>query len=200
MVDTSNAAGGNIDFNEVVRRRHMVRGFETRPIDADTLDRILASSLRGPSAGFTQGFDLLVLQGGRETGRFWAATPASDTGRDRWPNISNAPVIVVFLSDEGAYTRRFAEPDKASGPGVPWWLVDTSFAAMIMLLSVVDAHLGAIFLRVNDPDAVAHEFDIPPGHDPVGAIAIGHPRDNRPSASAARRRRPFDEVVHRGRW
>jgi hypothetical protein len=36
---------------------------------------------------------------------------------------------------------------------------------------------------------------------PVGAIAIGHPHvDDRLSTSVARGRRPFDQVVHHGKW
>src|SRR5437870_73324 len=103
----------------------MVRDFEDRPIDAELVERIVANSLRGPSAGFTQGFDLLVLQGGLQTDRFWAASAAEDPSRQRWAGILNAPVIVVFLSDEGAYRRRFGEPDKGSQLEVPWWTVDT---------------------------------------------------------------------------
>lgn len=178
----------------------MVRDFEVRPIEAGVVDRILASSLCCPSAGFTQGYDLLVLEGTEETGRFWTASGSADTSRQRWPGIRNAPVLVVPFSDEAAYRRRFAEPDKTAELSVPWWLVDTAFSTMILLLAVVDADLGAIFFRVNDPVRVRREFGVPDGHDPIGAIAIGYPNDARPSASAARRRRPFDDMVHRGRW
>jgi nitroreductase len=189
-----------IEFNDVVRRRRMVREFKDRTIEPETVERILAKSLRGPSAGFTQGFDLLVLEGDEQTGRFWGASVAGDGSRSRWSGIQNAPVVVVFFADEGAYRRRFGEPDKTSGLDVPWWMVDTAFAAMIMLLSAVDAGLGAVFFRVNDAEAVRREFGVPPEHLPIGAIALGHPRDPRPSHSVARGRRSFDEVVRRGRW
>lgn len=51
----------------------MVRNFAPRPLPPETMERILANTGRGPSAGFTQGVDLLVLEGPEHTGRFWAA-------------------------------------------------------------------------------------------------------------------------------
>jgi nitroreductase len=190
----------DIEFNDVIRRRRMVREFDDRPIEPQVLERILVNSLRGPSAGFAQGFDLLVLHGSHETARFWSASAAGDDSRERWPGILRAPVIVVPFSDEGVYRRRFAAADKVSRLDVPWWVVDTAFVTLALLLGVVDAHLGAIFFRVNDPAGVRREFGVPDGHEPIGAIAIGHPHHDRPSHSVQLGRRPFDEVVHRGNW
>lgn len=200
MVDTPDFEEVDIEFEDVVRHRRMVRNFDVRRIEPSVVERIIANSLRAPSAGFTQGFDLLVLEGPDETARFWGASEANDASRQRWPGITNAPLIVVLFPDHDMYRRRFSAPDKTAEFEVPWWLVDTSFAAMIMLLSAVDAGLGAIFFRVNHPSGVREEFGVPKGHEPLGAIAMGHARDDRPSRSAARGRRPAEEMVHRGDW
>jgi nitroreductase len=178
----------------------MVRDFDVRPIEADVVERILTNSLRGPSAGFAQGLDLLVLQGADQTARFWAATKADGDSRERWSGIANAPVVLVLFPDEEAYRQRFGAPDKTAQLDVPWWLVDAAFAAMILLQSAVDAGLGAIFFRVNDPAGVRKEFGVPEGRDPIGAVAIGHARDDRPSRSVARGRRRPEDMVHRGDW
>ncbi len=178
----------------------MVRDFDDRPLDATVVERILANSRRGPSAGFAQGFDLLVLQGPSQVARFWKASEANGASRRRWPGITNAPLVVVLFPDEHAYQRRFSAPDKTAGLEVPWWIVDTSFAAMLLLQSAVDAELGALFFRVNDPEGVRREFGVSEGRDPLGAVAIGHTRESRPSLSVARGRREFDEMVHRGDW
>jgi nitroreductase len=50
-----------VEFQDVVRRRHMVREFTTEPVPQASLDRILANAVRGPSAGFSQGQAFLVL-------------------------------------------------------------------------------------------------------------------------------------------
>ena len=44
-----------MDFQDVVRRRRMVRSYTTEPVDPAVLDRILTNATRAPSAGFSQG-------------------------------------------------------------------------------------------------------------------------------------------------
>ena len=63
-----------MEFQDVVRRRRMVRNFESRPVPPDIVDRILANALHAPSAGFTQGWAFLVLEGREHTERFWNTT------------------------------------------------------------------------------------------------------------------------------
>ncbi|NUO59642.1 MAG: nitroreductase family protein, partial [Hamadaea sp.] len=50
-----------MEFADVVRRRRMVRQFEDRPLAPEVVERILATALRAPSAGFAQGWEFLVL-------------------------------------------------------------------------------------------------------------------------------------------
>jgi nitroreductase len=65
-----------VEFREVVQRRHMVRTFTSDPVPAETLDRILANAVRGPSAGFSQGQSLLVLTG-EDLPKFWEIAGAA---------------------------------------------------------------------------------------------------------------------------
>ncbi len=186
----------------------MVRDFEDRHIPPDVVERLLKSALRAPSAGFTQGFDLLVLQGPEQTGRFWLSSAPPDGGRARarWPGVLRAPLLIVALSCEAAYRARYAEPDKARSVlgdepwPVPWWHVDAAFASLLVLLAAVDEGLGALFFGVSDPSGLRAEFAIPDSYSPVGAMAVGYSRVDRRSKSLNRGRRPPDEVVHRGSW
>jgi nitroreductase len=200
-----------MEFQDVVRRRRMVRSFAPEPIPGDVLERILANALHAPSAGFTQGFAFLVLEGPEETGRFWDATfpDRARRARFRYPKLFDAPVIVVPLSSEQAYVDRYAEPDKgvtdrrASFWPVPYWHVDTGFATMLMLLTAVDAGLGALFFGIfpEHMTAFREAFAVPTDLTPIGAVALGVPaRDDPPSPSLRRGRKPLDAVVHRGMW
>ena len=199
-----------MEFQEVVRRRRMVRAFDGRPVPPAVLDRILANAVRAPSAGFTQGWAFLVLEGAEETGRFWDVTfpPGGARAAFRWQGLFRAPVIVVPLSSEDAYLDRYAEPDKGVTERrrdfwpVPYWHVDTGFAALLMLLTAVDAGLGALFFGIfpEHLEAFRSAFGVPPAYTPVGAIALGWPAPDEPSPSLRRGRRPVEEVVHRGRW
>jgi nitroreductase len=197
-----------VEFQDAIRRRRMVRNFSDRPVPGDVLDRILDHARRAPSAGFTQGFRFLVLEGAEQVQGFWDATfPPEERGRFRWQGLFRAPVIVVPCADKDAYLDRYAEPDKgwtdrdeARWP-VPYWQVDTAFATMSILLSAVDAGLGALFFGIFDGlPALRATFGIPEHITPIGAVALGWPEPDEPSPSLARGRRPLGEVVHRGRW
>jgi nitroreductase len=192
-----------MEFAEMLQKRRMVRSFDDRQVDSDVVERILAAGLRGPSAGFTQGVDLVALAGPDQTATYWDATlPIPERAGFPWPGLLRAPLLVVVVSSETAYRRRYAEPDKGTdGFDVPWWHVDAAFAALLLQLAALDAGLGALFFQAHRPDALRHALGIPPEHAPVGTVAIGHPAPDRASTSIVTRpRRPAAEVVHRGRW
>ncbi|MCA1691077.1 MAG: nitroreductase family protein [Acidimicrobiales bacterium] len=196
-----------MEFEAVLRRRRMVRNFDDRSIPREIVDRLVANGLRGPSAGFTQGVHLLVLNGPDQTGRYWdVSLPVGEREGFRWPGLLRAPLLVLAFADRQAYLDRYAEPDKGwvdRDPErwrVPYWHVDAGFASLLVLLTAVDAGLGALFFGVFRPEAVRAEFGVPERYDPTGAIAVGYPRPDEPSPSLARGHRPPGEVVHRGGW
>jgi len=204
-----------MEFSDVLRNRHMVRSFEDRALDPGVAGRILAAGLRGPSAGFTQAVDLVAMDSPAGTARYWDATlPLPARPAFPWPGLFHAPLLVVVLSSEVAYRRRYAEPDKSAptGPGgafdvaedafdVPWWHVDAAFAALLIHLAAIDAGLGSVFFRTHRPDDLRTALGIPATHAPVGTVAVGHARTGRVSTSVAMRtRRPVADRIHRGRW
>ncbi len=189
----------------------MVRAFDGRPVAPEVLDRVLDAARRGPSAGFTQGLDLLVLNGSGQTERYWdLAFPDPDArARFRWQGLLAAPVLVVMLTSPAAYSERYAEADKSqragtgSGPAawsVPWWWVDGGMAAMLALLAAADEGLGALLFTLEHADAVLPGFGVPSDRQGLATIALGHPAPDQPGRSAGRHRRRFEEIVHRGQW
>lgn len=199
-----------MDVAEALRRRRMVRNFTSEPIADDILERVLRAAGRAPSAGNTQGTDLLVLEGPDQTARYWDATLAPERRAGfRWPGLLRAPVLVIPCVEAGAYVARYAEPDKAGtglGAGtdrwaVPYWHVDGGMAVMALLLAALDEGLGALFFGIFDHEpAVRAAFGLPVGIQPLGTIALGHPAPDEPGRSADRPRRSAADVVHRGTW
>ena len=196
----------------MIGRRRMTRSFSVEPVPVTLLDRVLEGALRAPSAGNSQGWDGVVLEGPEQTEAFWLATTTPDWRQRarRWPALRRAPVVVAMFAHPGAYLSRYGEPDKAtSGLGsdlgawpVPYWYVDAGFGALLLLLGATDAGLGACFLgNFRGEDELRHALGVPPDRRYLGAVLIGHPAgDDAPSSSAARPARPFDEVYHRGGW
>lgn len=194
-----------MEFEEVVRKRRMVRNFDARPISEDARDRILANAVRAPSAGFTQGWAFLVLEDPADRTRFWNLAWPEQERTGPHTGIIRAPLVIVPLASRAAYLTRYAESDKA-GPDqdpdrwpVPYWDVDTGFASMLMLLTAVDEGLGALFFRLRGQD-LGRDFGVPPEYHPIGALAIGHPAPDTPSPSLRRGRKPVQTVTHFGRW
>jgi nitroreductase len=194
-----------MELHEAIRRRRMVRAFERRPIDPAVLDRVLDAARRAPSAGNSQGLELLVID---DPEAYWAMTFPGDRAGFRWQGLFDAPVLIVPVVDPEAYARRYAEPDKvATGLGhvdawsVPYWWVDGGMGVQNLLLAAVDAGLGALLFGLFEHEpAVLAAYGVPAGHRALGVVALGHPAPDEPGRSAARPRRPAEEAVHRGRW
>lgn len=190
----------------------MCRSFRPDAVEPELLDRVVELASRAPSAGKTQGWHLVVLEG-VETDRFWRhAFPEDRRAGFRWQGLFDAPVIALAFADAEAYVRRYGERDKRAtglGEGVgswptPYWTVDASMAVMTLLLAAEDEGLGALFFAVfHGADEVRRELSVPDGLQLLGAIALGWPGDDAAvgtGRSAARPRRSPQEIIHRGGW
>jgi nitroreductase len=190
----------------------MVRHYDERPMDPDVIDRVVAAGLRAPSAGFSQGYAVLLLTEPKDRERFWAVTRTDQETASWTPEtragVMRAPVLAVTLSCKRAYLDRYAREDKgwtdrdeARWP-VPYWHVDTGMVALLMLLKAVDEGLGALFIGMA-PEVIPGfrtEFGVPDDHDVVGVVCFGHEAADAPARDLRSRRLPVDQVVHRGSW
>ncbi len=201
-----------MDFQDVLRRRRMVRHFSADPVEPESLERILRAALRAPSAGYSQGHELLVLTDSTDRARFWASQPPRLGGGGWDPQvraaIERAPAVVVALASKDIYLERYARADKGwvdrdeSRWPVPYWYVDTGFLCLLMLLAAIDEGLGALLFGLIPPciPNLRAVFDIPDSYDPVGVVAIGHEDPSAPRRDLRSRRRSPAEIIHRGRW
>jgi nitroreductase len=107
------------------------------------------------------------------------------------------------------YLDRYAEPDKgwtdrdeARWP-VPFWHIDTGMATLLILQTVVDQGLGALYFGIMPEDVPRFRelYGVPEDHEPIGAVAIGYSDEPEQSGSPRKRgRRDTEEVIHHGRW
>lgn len=194
----------------------MVRAFTGEPLAAGTAERLLRAANRAPSAGFSQGYAFLVLEGKDQCAPLWellceqvaAEDTAGDDDQAYLAAVSTAPLVIVPLASKDVYLSRYAQPDKgwtdrdeARWP-VPYWYIDTGFTALLILLAVVDEGLGAVFSGPPEIADFRARFGIPAEWTPIGFVAVGHPdpaADPVPPARASDRK-SLDALVHRGRW
>jgi nitroreductase len=201
------------EFADVVRSRRMTRSFKADPLPDGMLEQFVDLANRAPSAGKTQGWHLVALEGD-QTARFWDITlPPMRRGRFKWQGLLEAPVILLPFADAKAYVDRYSEQDKsATGLGVgteawpaPYWTIDTAMSIMILLLAAEDAGIGALFFGVFKGERELRQaLGVPHGLELLGALALGYPADPAKSegygTSADRPGRPPELVIHRGGW
>ena len=191
----------------------MTRSFDARPVSLNILHRIVSLASRAPSAGKTQGWHLIVLQG-VETAKFWDCTlPPDRRSTFRWQGLLQAPVIALAFSDPQAYVDRYREPDKSAsglGQGVdawptPYWTIDAAMALNTLLLAAHDEGLGALLFAVFQGEgALRLSLGIPDHLQLLGAVALGWPDATEDltakGRSATRTRRQPTEIIHLGGW
>ena len=205
----------DMEFSEVVRRRRMVRSYQSgRPVERTLITHLLELAIRAPSAGFSQGWHFLVLDSPYEISQFWDATASAVVGSegaappDRWlVGMRSAPALILALSDKQAYLDRYAEPDKGwvdrseSRWPAPYWDIDTGMASLLVLLGATDRGLSSCWFGVppEAAGAIRATFGIPQRLGFVGVISLGYGAPDRRSPSLKRGRRPVGEVVSWGR-
>jgi nitroreductase len=196
-----------MEFEDVLRRRRMVRNYRDQPVDKAVIEAIVRAGKRAPSAGYSQGQYFVVVTDA-PTRRNIAALANEgeyvEMGFDPW--ISSAPVHIVVCVSEGDYHRRYQEPDKLDEHGneiewpVPYWWIDAGAALMLILMAAVDQGLAAGFFGIHRMSGLNRLLSIPQEVSPIGVVTIGHPAPDRPSSSIRNRRKPMERVVHWERW
>jgi len=198
-----------VELKEVIRTRRMVRRYAQDPVADEVLDRILWAGRRAPSAGFSQGLDLVVLRGPDQLERLWKVILPPDHVE---PQLREGPtVVILIIPDVQAYLDRYSLPDKAAAGKqtaeswpVPYWDLDAAMSVMLMLLTAEDEGLGAIFTGIfaNEREML-DSLGVPANRRPIGLLGLGHVHSDGPgnpgSAKVIPKRKPSD-VIHWGRW
>jgi FMN reductase [NAD(P)H] len=198
-----------VEFRDLLKQRRMVRHYLPEPIPRETLERIVATVRRAPSAGFSQGHRLVVVTDAgrrRELARLAGEGEYVAMGLEPW--ISAAPVHVLVGVREESYHERYRKPDKLRdgeeiGWPVPYWYVDAGAAFMLLQLAALAEGLatGVFGVLPEDVPAVKALLDVPDDVHFVCVVTIGRPapdpRESERVSRLSQRRLPLDELV---RW
>lgn len=198
-----------MEFQDVLRRRRMVRHFADEPVGRDVLERIAASAQRAPSAGFSQGQRLVVItepSTRRQIALLCGEEDMAEAGYDPW--ISQAPALFIPCVSEAVYHARYRESDKMEPGGaeidwpVPYWWMDVGCTVMLVLLAAVDEGLAAGFAGADADGYVAMRamLGIPQDFSPVGVIPVGRPLPDKRSPSLKRGWVPNPDFARWERW
>ena len=201
-----------MELRDVIRTRRMVHRFDRqRSIPPELLEQVLESALHAPSAGFSQGVALVVLDQPDQLENFWRKTvPPSQSEHLEEQLAIGPPVVVLALANKQIYLNRYSEPDKADAKmqkaeawPAPYWDIDCGMSVMLMLLTAVDLGLGGWFFGIAYGEGeLMNDLGVPTDYKPIGAIGLGYKAadDVKAGSSVTRKRRTMVEIEHRGRW
>jgi nitroreductase len=198
-----------MDFYAFLEQRRMVRHYTGERVPRDVLERIAGTVRRAPSAGFSQGQRLLVVD---DPGLL--ASLAEEEQRDETePWFPTAAAHVLVLTREQDYHDRYTRQDKLDATGgteiewpVPYWHVDAGAALMLVLLAAIEEGLaaGVYGIPLEDQTRIRELLRIPDELAIVAGVTLGHgapdPEWSKVTSRATQRRRAVDELVHWNTW
>ncbi|MCF7550628.1 nitroreductase family protein [Pseudonocardia sp. WMMC193] len=167
---------------DAIRARRNVRSYTSEPVAPEHLDRILEAGWRAPSASNRQHWDFVLVTDPaqlRELATVWRGAR----------HIADAPAAIALVVPEPADDRTRVVDQ-----------YDLGQATFAILLAAADLGLGTGHSSVGEQDKARAILGVPDTHEVSYLIGVGHPADRPLRPLAKPDRRPFDEVVHRGRW
>jgi nitroreductase len=167
---------------DAITSRRNVRAFEERPISEEDLDRILEAGRRAPSSRNWQPWDFVVVTDRAQLEEL------SGVWRGGGHIAQSAATVVVVLPE-------FDDADRSQRAAF-----DVGQASVQMMIAAADLGIGSGHSAVGDQAAARRILGLPEDRSAYIMIDFGYPAD-RPLRPIRRPdRRPFEEVVHRGRW
>jgi nitroreductase len=167
---------------DAIRSRRDVREFADRPVPPEDLDLVLEAGRRAPSSQNTQPWDFVVVTDRdqlRELATVWQGA-----GHVATSAATIALVAPVAGSDRQRYQIEY----------------DLGQATMSMMIIAADLGIGTGHAAVGDQERARAILGLPEDRFCAHLIPAGYPAD-RPLRPIERpNRRPFSDVVHRGRW
>jgi FMN reductase [NAD(P)H] len=198
-----------MSFYELLKQRRMVRHYTGDRVSRDVLERIAATVRRAPSAGFSQGQRLLVV----DDPSLLAKLAEEDAPEGREPWFASAAAHVIVLTREQDYHDRYTSEDKLDATGgteidwpVPYWHADAGAALMLVLLAAIEEGLAAGVYGIvpDDQPKIRELLHIPDDLAIVAGITLGHgapdPEWSKATSRSTQRRRTLDELVHWNTW
>jgi nitroreductase len=155
-----------MDFDEVVRRRKMIREYQQdRPIPAEIINKLLKNAHRSPSAGHTQVQEFIVVIDPITKRKLCQASLEQH-------QVEDASVIIVVCSNTSRSVNRYGNR------GTDFYsVIDGAFASMIILQSAINEGIGASFVGAFEDNKVSRILGLPVQVKPIGIITLGYPAE-----------------------
>jgi nitroreductase len=167
---------------DALRARRNVRTFSEQPVASDDLDRILEAGRRAPSASNGQPWDFIVVTDPEQLQRLSGVWRGAG-------HVGGAAAAVAIVA---------APPQDARQANLLHY--DLGQATMAIAIAAADLGLGTGHAAAEDQDLAREVLGLPGDRFLAYLLSVGYPADRPLRVIARPDRRPFEEVIHRGRW
>jgi len=167
---------------DAITSRRNIRQFADRPIDEEVLDRILEAGRRAPSSRNWQPWDFVVVtdrEALQELSKVWRGAG----------HVAHSAATVALVTPD------FTEPRERAIAQY-----DLGQATMAIMIAAADQGIGTGHSAVEDQDKAREVLGHPEDRRVAYLLDLGYPADRPLRPIRKPDRRPFDEVVHKGRW
>jgi nitroreductase len=176
------AEDGVVETWDALRARRNVRRFTEQPVPDEALDRILDAGRRAPSAGNWQPWDFVLVTDRTQLGdlaKVWQGAQ----------HVAGAAAAIGIVAPEPQDDRQSALLQ-----------YDLGQATYAMTIAAADLGVGTGHAAAADQDQARAVLGFPEGRFLAYVLSVGYPSDKPLAVIERLNRRPFDDVVHRGRW
>lgn len=167
---------------DAIRARRNVREYRSDPVATADLDRIAEAGWRSPSASNRQHWDFVIVTDRDQLSELATVWQAAR-------HIAHAPAAIAFVVPEPADDRARVLDQ-----------FDLGQATLAMTVVAADLGIGTGHASVGDQDKARAILGVPEGYLVSFLLGVGYPADRPLKPVVKPDRRPFDEVVHHGRW
>lgn len=171
-----------MDAWDAICARRNVREYQPRAIADQDLDRIAEAGWRAPSAKNRQPWDFVIVTERNELQEL--STVWRGAG-----HIAAAAAAIAIVAPVPPDERRVVTDN-----------YDIGQATMAMMIAATDLGIGTGHSSVGDQEKARAILGVPDDHLVAFLLGVGYPADRPLSPIRKPNRRPFSEVVHRGRW
>ncbi len=167
-----------MNFLDLAAERYSVRKFKDKPIEQESIDKILTAAQIAPTGCNYQPQRILVINNEE------ALTRLKDCTRCHF----DAPcAMLVCYNKEECWTR----PYDGNQSGI----VDASIVTTHMMLEAWELGVGSTWVMHFNPFKMCEVFNIPENIEPVALLVMGYPADDAEPNERHTQFRPIEETV-----
>jgi len=169
------------DFFDLISSRHSSRSFKNIPIPEDKINTIINASIRGPSAGNLQSYQIFIVSKISDKEKLVESAHGQNYIRD-------APIVMVFCADPVRCNAEYGERGERL-----FSIQDATIACAYSQIAAHDLGFSSVWIGSFDEEKVSKILNLKNDLKPVAILPIGFSNE----ISEITQRRPIDQVIHK---